>query len=302
MTKHISHFRAMAYALAGHTIWVLGDTCTKLAGQMRMPPVQIIVLCSLFAILTIGVVTVARGRARFLKPVRVKLEFGRGLMWSVQSFTNVISFTVFPLATVYTLLFTVPLLSSLGAAFSLREPLSLRNGLAILAGFGGVLLAVGPEKFDLGDHSWTHCAVLFAFPLLAAVNTVWVRFMSRTESSESMALFPMLVRTVVLLPFCLWYFEPLTAEGLLAVMGLGFFGGVGFLFVMAAYKHAPVALIVPFQYTQLIIGAIVGYLIWSDVPSWNLLGGAAVITASGLYIVHRARQTAVKTVAVSYEP
>ena len=302
MTKHISHLRAMAYALAAHTIWVFGDTCTKLAGQMHMPPVQIIVLCSLFAILTIGVVTVARGHARFLKPVRVKMEMTRGLMWSVQSFANVISFTAFPMATVYTLLFTIPLLSSLGAAISLREHLSLRHGLAIFAGFGGILLALGPENFDLGNHNWINYVALFGFPLLGTINTVWIRFMSRTEHSESMALFPMLVRTIVLLPLCLWLFEPVTREGLLAVMGLGFFGGVGFLLAMAAYKHAPVALVVPFQYTQLITGAVIGYFLWNDVPSWNLMAGAAVIVASGLYIVHRERRAVVKAVAVSYEP
>ena len=170
MSQSLSHLRAIFYTLAGYTVWVFGDTCTKLAGQAHMPASQIIVMSSFVSCLVIFAVTTARGQLRLLVPRQWKRELFRTLLYVALSFINVTSFTLFPLALVYSVLFSVPLWVTLGSAVVLREELPWRLALAILAGFGGVVLAVHTGTLNFGTaRPWAY-AVLALFPVFASAN------------------------------------------------------------------------------------------------------------------------------------
>ncbi|MDH3594903.1 MAG: DMT family transporter, partial [Rhodospirillales bacterium] len=54
-----------------------------------------------------------------------------------------------------------------------------------------------------------------------------------------------------------------------------------------AYRHAPAALVAPFEYTALVWGAILGWILWREQPEPLVWTGAAIIMLSGLYITHR---------------
>jgi drug/metabolite transporter (DMT)-like permease len=70
---------------------------------------------------------------------------------------------------------------------------------------------------------------------------------------------------------------------------MGVMAGVGHYFVTIAYSQAPAAVIAPFNYLQLIGAALLGYLLFGDLPDFWSWVGAGVIVASGLYIGHRER-------------
>jgi drug/metabolite transporter (DMT)-like permease len=79
--------------------------------------------------------------------------------------------------------------------------------------------------------------------------------------------------------------------GLVALMVLiGAFGSVGHYLLIAAHRLAPASLVSPFMYTQLVWGILLGYLIFSDVPSGWTLAGAGIVIASGLYLLNRERR------------
>ena len=67
----------------------------------------------------------------------------------------------------------------------------------------------------------------------------------------------------------------------------GVFGGLGIVFINAAYQRAPVAVIVPFEYTALLWAAAAGYVVWAEVPDRYTWLGGAIIVASGLFILWR---------------
>ncbi|MEE8274512.1 MAG: EamA/RhaT family transporter, partial [Alphaproteobacteria bacterium] len=64
-------------------------------------------------------------------------------------------------------------------------------------------------------------------------------------------------------------------------------GGFGAFFVVESFRHAPVAVIAPFDYSGLVWAALFGFVLWDDVPGPAVLAGAAVIVASNLYIIRR---------------
>src|SRR3546814_18262714 len=53
------------------------------------------------------------------------------------------------------------------------------------------------------------------------------------------------------------------------------------------YRYAPAAVVAPFDYSVLVWGVILGWGLWQEVPAPNVWVGAAILTASGLYILHR---------------
>ena len=88
----------------------------------------------------------------------------------------------------------------------------------------------------------------------------------------------------LLMPFHAEVHEPRIWAILLA---LGFFGGTAQLLLTAALRYAPVPVIVPFDYAQLLWAVLLGWLIWETQPPASTWVGAAVIIASGLYTLYR---------------
>ncbi len=53
---------------------------------------------------------------------------------------------------------------------------------------------------------------------------------------------------------------------------------------------APAAVVAPFDYTALLWAGVLGWLVWGDVPDAMTLTGAAIIVASGLWLVFHERR------------
>jgi len=127
--------------------------------------------------------------------------------------------------------------------------------------------------------------------IILVANNLYMRILTRTETPENMTFWPFLFRAVILTP---WLFfipvETLTLTNILLTAGIGVTGGVGFLIMSEAYRLAPVSIASFFFYTQLITGAILGYLFWDMVPSPWVWVGAAVIFLAGLIVGHEARR------------
>lgn len=68
---------------------------------------------------------------------------------------------------------------------------------------------------------------------------------------------------------------------------VGLLGGSAQLLMTQALRIAPAAVLAPFDYTGLVFSVVYGFSFWGEVPDWVLLFGAAIVVASGLYILHR---------------
>ena len=189
-----------------------------------------------------------------------------------------------PLAEATTIGFAAPLFAVILSALVLREHVGLHRWTAVAAGFVGVLVVVRPEGNDLPALGLS-LAVLSA--LGVACVTIAIRQIGRTESTQTTVLWftglSMLVVGAVM-PF---YAEMHSPRAWAILLALGFFGGMGQLLLTAALRFAPVSVIVPFDYTQLIWAVLLGWVIWESQPPGSTWIGAAVIIASGLYTLYR---------------
>ncbi|RID92451.1 DMT family transporter [Gemmobacter lutimaris] len=193
------------------------------------------------------------------------------------------AFSVLPLAQTYAILFAAPLLITLLAIPLLGEKVGLRRGLAVLVGLAGVMIVLRPgaEPLSLG-----HAAALAA-AIFSSLASVIVRKIGTEERSVVLLLYPMMANFVVLglaLPF-VYKPMPVVHLGMLGIIAL--FSFVAMLLIIMAYRRAEAVIVAPMQYSQMIWAAIFGYLIFDETPDSYTLLGAAVIIASGIYIVLR---------------
>ncbi len=85
--------------------------------------------------------------------------------------------------------------------------------------------------------------------------------------------------------FWIWQDINLQTTGLIVLVSV--FGVVAQFCLTRAYAIATPSLIAPFEYSGLIWAAIIGYLVWGDIPGTNAIIGTGLIVFSGLYIIHR---------------
>lgn len=280
------HFRAMLLSLLAFTLWTFCDATMKAVGLSGTSLSLIIVPISFSGAITIAAIAAWRGRARHLMPSRLKAETARAIINTLQGFAGLMVITTLPLTTFYAVIFFAPILIALLAAQFLYEKLSWRHYCAMGIGFAGVLIALNPSVIHINEGElWGYIALPVCL-ILCVINNLMTRLAGRSiDSCESMAFYPQLVRTVIVLPLFIWQMQPLALWQWLSVLSAGAVSGIAWMFFSMAMKDAPTAIVSPFQYSQIVTGGIIGYLAWNHIPSWHLVAGSVIIIAAGYYMM-----------------
>lgn len=189
-----------------------------------------------------------------------------------------------PLVNALTLGFTAPLIVTALSVPLLGEHVGWRRWAAVTVGFIGVLIILRPGAQAV---TFGHLAVLFAAFCYACL-AVTARKLATTETSYSMSVYvvvgPLLV-AMFLMGSSGW--SPPSISGWILFFGAGACSVVAWIGIIGGYRRASPAMLAPFEYTALVGGAIAGYVFWNEVPDRWVILGAAVIIASGLFVVYR---------------
>ncbi len=269
-------------ALTAFAMFTGMDTAIKLlAGRYHV--LQVMFLNSLFALVAVVVLAALRGRTRLLWPRHWRLQLTR---WSISYLATIAIFWSYPrlaLADAYAILFTAPLLITALSAAVLGERVGWRRWIAVGVGFAGVVVILDPGH---GMVAWAGLAVL-AGAVGHAFNMLFVRKIGvageAVEATGSAGNVLTLLVTPLFLP---WAWTTPTAPDLALAATGGVLAGSAFLLLASAFRSAPAAVIAPFQYSQMLYGIAVGWLLFAEWPSPHMLVGGAIIVASGLYVLH----------------
>lgn len=197
---------------------------------------------------------------------------------------NFLTFTLLPLAEATVLLFTVPIFATILSATVLKEPVGIHRWSAVLLGFLGVLAVVRPGGSALPAEG---VAVGLAAAIVVSAVSVTLRQIGKTEGAATTVFWFTVLSAApmaLLMPF-LGKIHDASTVGLLLALGLT--GGLAQLTMTASLRLAPVSVVLPMDYSNLVWSALFGWLIFASVPGSSLWLGAPLIIASGLYIVYR---------------
>src|SRR6201992_2495578 len=288
--EHVSDLKAIGFALAGFTFWVLTDTCVKLVGQSGLPPYEMVAFLGLFMAIFLAGYAFARGQGRLLRPHRVSRQIIRACLDMTNNVCVVIALRHLTLTIFYILIFMAPIVTSLLSAIFLRAGVSWRRAAAIITGFAGVIVAVHPWT-GTREGDWVGFAACMVCVACFSTNMVWSRVLTQTESPESLAFFSGIVTTIA--GFALMAFvhaAPLTFRLTFGLFAMGLFCALGTLCFYIAVKHTSAANVAQYHYTQLITGTLLAYLVWHERPGFYVILGGILILVSGIYIAVTARQ------------
>ena len=200
------------------------------------------------------------------------------------------------LADVMTFYLAGPIYVTAMSPFLLGERVGWRRWLAVLAGFGGVMIALGPSAGALTPAALVAIAGSFLFSVLM-VCTRLVRGTSDLVLVTTQTV-GALVFGLIAAPF-VWV--PLHPRDTLLLILLGVTAMVAHMCINRALKLAPASVVVPYQYTTIFWAILLGYIFFGDVPRAAMLVGAAIIIAAGIYIFVRERKAA-KALALMEPP
>lgn len=244
---------------------------------------QLIFLRCVFSIVLLLLYAAGSGRLGALRTRRPGWHFFRSALMagSMLSFFHALRFI--PLADIMIFAFAAPLIVTALSRPVLGEVVGPRRWAAVLVGFAGVMVVLRPGSSAM--HPQAIYAVIGA--AFYAVLGLTARKLSTTESTMALSLYVFAVPLAIAGALCVPGWQAPGGLEWFMFFVCGAFGGLGTVFINAAYQRAPVAMIVPFEYTALIWAAGAGFVFWGEVPDGYAWLGAAIITASGLFILYR---------------
>jgi drug/metabolite transporter (DMT)-like permease len=221
-----------------------------------------------------------------MRTTRPVLQLARSAMLLGSTITNFLAFRYLQLDQALAILFSTPFLVAILAGPLLGEWIGWRRWVAILVGFAGVLLVTRP---GIGDVHWAAFYSL-ASAVFYSLYIVATRVLSKTDTTDTTLFYSNLVGAVAMLPVLPFVWTMPDDPWIMFLMvAFGAFGSFGHYLLIVGHRLAPASVLAPFMYTQLVWATAFGYLVFGDVPNRWTLAGAAVVVASGLYLLHRER-------------
>lgn len=189
-----------------------------------------------------------------------------------------------PLTQSTAIAFSSPLFMTALSALVLKEPVGVHRWAAVAVGFLGVLIMVHPDPAHMAVAG-TILAIVGALGAAGAMITI--REISRTEPGPTIVFYFTLAGAALGLASAPFGWVMPDTQTLLLLMGSGLIGGVGQLLLTESLRNAPVAVVAPFDYSQLVWASLIGFFVWSETPRLTTLVGAVVVAGSGVYILFR---------------
>ena len=272
---------AMAYMLTGVAAFSFMDASLKLLTE-HYPSAQVAALRGLAALPVVFAWALYAGGAGQLLRVRWPLHLVRGALSVFMMLTFTFALKSLSLAKVYALFFVAPLMIAVFSIFMLRERVTKAQWVAIVVGFLGVLIVLRPGA---EGFAWLGTIAVLGTALAYALSSILVKIIGRTDSTQSMIFWMtcMLAIGATLIALPVW--QPILRPHYLLIGGVAITGAIGQWGITEAFKRGPAASVAPLEYSGLGWVIIIDFAVWSVVPEWRTLAGAAVIIGSGLYLL-----------------
>lgn len=246
-----------------------------------------------FSVVLVSVILNPWTTPGLLRTRRPWLQAGRSVLLVLSTALNFFALQHLQLTETTAILFATPLLLALIAGPMLGEWAGPRRLAAIAVGFVGVLIIARPGLGGMHPAALFSVAGVFCYALYG----VSTRLLAAYDSSATTMFYSGLAGVAIMTPVLPFVWTtPASALAWILMVAVGAFGALGHWLLILAHARAPVPVLSPFTYTQILWMIVLGYLVFGDVPDrWTLIGSAVVI-GSGLYLLYRERVRSVTRV------
>jgi drug/metabolite transporter (DMT)-like permease len=285
MDSSHDNFRGIVSMLCAVSLLSLMDAGLKQLSA-HYPPLQVCALRALSSWPFIAIWVASTTGVKAMLRVRWRLHLLRGAIGVTTLSLFIYGIRYLPLSTAYTLFFVAPLIITALSALVLRERIQPARWIIIGVGFAGVLIALRPTGH--GVFTWAGIAIL-AGALGYAVSAITVRVLGRTDSTQSMVFWVLTIMGVGAAAMAAPDWVHISGDDWMLIGAVGVVGGGGQFAITDAFRRAQASVIAPIEYTALAWSINFDAWIWHMLPDAMTWVGAAVIVASGIYLIRHER-------------
>ena len=266
---------------------------------VRYPAQQISLTRNFFGLLPTFSILLWETRGRInLGSIRLRqwrLGLARGLIVAVAQLALYGSYLHLELATVAVIAYSEPLFITMLAVPWLGERVGIWRWAAVVGGFVGVVLVIGP-----GTNLFLWSGLLPAVAAFFYANSlVLTRRFDKSASHAAINLYAQAGAIAGSFILLLTTSEAVMPDGSAAeifidlglALLLGGFGGFGVYFLTLAYRRTPASLLAPFEYFGVLSALVIGWIVFSEWPVQRIFPGVLFIVGAGLVIILRQRRT-----------
>ena len=291
----MSPLKGIALKLIAVMLFIVMSSLIKAVSD-TVPPGQAVFFRSFFAIPVIFAWLALRGDLRTGLRVESRMgHFWRGAVGTTAMGLMFAGLGLLPLPEVTALGYTAPLLVVVFAAMFLDEKVGFFRIGAVALGLVGVLIVLAPRLTSISGPTVETAQAVGAVLVLmgatcAALAQIYIRKLVQTEQTSAIVFYFSLTSTLLSLltvPFG-WVIPGVTETVMLVLAGL--LGGLAQIFLTSSFRFADASVIAPFDYASMLFAILIGYFVFSEVPTPQILLGATLIILAGIIIILRERQ------------
>lgn len=263
--------------------WIVlsGTLITIQLGIVRLIADQVHVFEIIFVRASFGLLFILpmliKGRGIYLKPKKPGLNILCGALAFIATFCFYFAAKYMPLADITAIHFIRPVFAAYAAAIILGEVLSGRRILAFAMAVVGAAIIIRPGYVDF------NVGILFVFGVIAVQswNPINRKKLSAVEHPDTVAVWNVLVVLPLGAICTIFVWTTPTLEQLGWMAAIGILEMINQRVLARAYVQGDAILVVGLHYTRLPIAAIIGFLMFGDVPEiWIWIGGTVIAFAA----------------------
>lgn len=285
---------AIALKLMAVFLFMVMAAMIKVATQ-SVPAGQAVFFRSLFAMPIIVAWIWNTGEMReALTPKNLTGHIWRGLFGTTAMALTFGGLALLPLPEVTAIGYATPMFTVILAAIMLGEKVRLFRISAVALGLVGVMIVIWPrlsiDPGAAGAAGTTGALMVLGASILRALVQIHIRTLVKTEHTAAIVFYFSLTATVLSLfslPFG-WIIP--SRLDLILLIGAGLIGGIAQILVTSSFRFGAASMLAPFDYASLIFAALIGYVIFSELPTSATVIGASLVVLGGVIIIWRERQ------------
>jgi drug/metabolite transporter (DMT)-like permease len=259
--------------------------CVKLLGK-DTPSGQIIFARGVISVVVLALIAWRTGQLHLLKTSNWRGHALRSLSGTVSMFFLFTAVTLIPLADVTAITYTSPMFLTVLAMIFLGERIHRFRWTALILGFVGVLIMIGPH-LSFGAQGSLGSLTALGAALTAAIAMTSLRAMSGDEHAITITFyFSVTFLICAALTAIQGWPMPTATESVLIVLA-GLFGVFGQLLMTYSYRYAEASTIAPLEYTSMIMAITLGYLFFDEIPTTSIWIGAPIVITAGSIVLWR---------------
>lgn len=275
MTQHPIRQAAIFLLIGEALLAIMGAIIKHLSDEL--PTEQIVFFRNIGGLVVLLPLILSQGTS-LLKTQVWHLHLFRGLVGVSAMYCYFWALANMPLAEAFLVKLSGPFFMPLIGLLWLGEKAGRFSILSILIGFAGVACILRPDNSAFTLIALV--ALLGAF--FAALAKVTIRRMSTTESSQTIVFYFGVIATLVSAPAAILSWQSPTLQAWLWIIAMSLVATLGQLALTRAYRTAPTGKIGVYVYSAVLYGALMGWLLWDEIPLWTTWLGAGLIVGAGM--------------------